>query len=1064
MTMFAIEKEFEDSFVELLTKYGWSDQIIEYPNEEVLIQNWANILFDNNRGIDRLGDYPLTRGEMNQILEQIYSLRTPLKLNGFINGRNVIIRRDNPDDREHFGKEVSLKIYDRNEIAAGQSRYQIVRQPKFSTRSKLLSLRRGDVLLLINGMPVIHIELKRSGIPVSQASNQIQKYAAEGVYSGIFALVQIMVAATPEETLYFANPGPDGRFNASYLFHWADFNNDPINEWQRIVSTLLSIPMAHQLIGFYTVADNGEGVLKVMRSYQYYAASQIADKVAKCDWTEENQLGGFVWHTTGSGKTLTSFKSAQLIAAMNKCDKVIFLVDRIELGTQSLKEYRGFADESEDVNDTRSTLDLANKILSDNPNEILIVTSIQKMSGINLQEAALKTDTINKMQGKRIVFIVDECHRSTFGDMLITIKQTFKNSLFFGFTGTPIHEENQKMLNTTATIFGSELHRYSIADGIRDKNVLGFDTYKVLTYKDGDLKKQVALYMAKAKNLTEVYADKDKTKIYEKYYNLPMAGHKDQVTGKYVKGIEDYVPSSQYEVEEHQKAVVKDIKENWQQLSRNNKFHSILATSSIPEAIVYYRLFKKHAPELNITALFDPNIDNDNSELAINKEQGLIEIIADYNQHYGQRYAIPTYGVMKKDIALRLAHKGQYKSIKKDKQIDLLIVVDQMLTGYDSKWVNTLYLDKVLKYENLIQAFSRTNRLFGEEKPFGIIKYYRYPHTMQCNIEDAVKLYSGDKPFSMFVNKLKQNLEIINMLNEQIELIFVHAGIPDLSKLPDDTPAVCKFVKLFNDLNLYLEAAKIQGFSWNKTNYTFELDNQNKSLTVHCNLLESTYLKYLLRYKEIYPGGEYVGLGSGDSEPPFDVKPYITTIDTGKIDYNYMNSRFSKYKKALETNDPEAVKIAYQELHDTFATLNKDEQEAAGIIIHDIERGNFFYEEDKNFRDYITEYLCKKQNDRIRQISEVLGVSKDQLTGILSERPNESKLNEYGRFSALADSADRVKAKSYFDNMLSTKLHPRKIPIYVDKVLREFILSEGKEDLSALMQRLFLNKSNNGII
>ncbi len=298
---FTSEAEFEEALVNYLTNNGiWEKNIIKHPTEKDLIRNWANILFENNRGIDRLNNYPLTDGEMQQIIEQINMKRTPLKLNGFINGRTVSITRDNPEDELHFGKEISLKIYDRREIAAGQSRYQIVEQPEFAKKNKLLNNRRGDLMLLINGMPVIHIELKKSGVPVSQACEQIKKYAYEGVFTGLFSLVQVFVAMNPEETLYFANPGPDGKFNSDYYFHWADFDNEPINDWMTIASTLLSIPMAHQLIGFYTVADEADGVLKVMRSYQYFAASAIADKVSKTKWGEDNQLGGYIWHTTGS--------------------------------------------------------------------------------------------------------------------------------------------------------------------------------------------------------------------------------------------------------------------------------------------------------------------------------------------------------------------------------------------------------------------------------------------------------------------------------------------------------------------------------------------------------------------------------------------------------------------------------------------------------------------------------------------------------------------------------------------------------------------------------------------
>ncbi|MGL4222198.1 MAG: type I restriction endonuclease, partial [Shewanella sp.] len=284
MTTFKTEAQFEQAFIEVLTHKGWEPEILKNKTEAELLQNWANILFENNRQQDRLNDVPLTATEMQQIIEQIKELKTPLKLNGLINGKTVAIKRDNPADSLHLGKEVSLKIYDRQEIAAGQSRYQIVQQPKFERGSPLRNDRRGDVLLLINGMPVIHVELKRSGVPVSQAVNQIEKYSKEGIFSGLFSLIQVFVAMEPNETKYFANPGIDGKFNPDYQFNWADFNNEPKNHWIDIAATLLSIPMAHQLIGFYTVADDTDGVLKVMRSYQYFAANAISDKVAKTNW------------------------------------------------------------------------------------------------------------------------------------------------------------------------------------------------------------------------------------------------------------------------------------------------------------------------------------------------------------------------------------------------------------------------------------------------------------------------------------------------------------------------------------------------------------------------------------------------------------------------------------------------------------------------------------------------------------------------------------------------------------------------------------------------------------
>lgn len=1039
--IFNKESDFEAALIKILSEKGWEKEVLKNYSEKDLLQNWANILFENNRDIDRLNDYPLTDSEMQQILEQIETLRTPLKLNGFINGRSVSIVRDNPDDKLHFGKEISLKIYDRREIAAGQSRYQIVQQPKFPTKSKLLNDRRGDLMLLINGMPVIHIELKKSGIPVSQAYNQIEKYSHEGIFSGLFSLVQIFVAMEPNESVYFANPGPDGKFNPDYYFHWADFNNEPINEWDKVASTLLSIPMAHQLIGFYTVADDSDGVLKVMRSYQYFAASAISDKVAKAKWEGNNQLGGYVWHTTGSGKTMTSFKSAQLIASSKDADKVIFLMDRIELGTQSLKEYRGFADENESVQATENTKVLITKLKSSNPADTLIVTSIQKMSNIKDEAGGLNTRDIELISDKRIVFIVDEAHRSTFGDMLITIKNTFPNAMFFGFTGTPIQDKNQKKKNTTTTVFGNELHRYSIADGIRDKNVLGFDPYKVLTFKDKDVRKVVALEKAKAQTEEEAISDPVKSKIYYKYMDasqVGMAGHLDE-KGNYIKGIEDYIPNVQYTTYEHTTLVVQDIIDNWVRLSHNSKFHAIFATSSIPEAINYYRLFKEMKPELKVTALFDPSIDNNGGVQY--KEEGLVEIISDYNEKYGQDFTIPTFPKMKKDISARLAHKKPYERIANtpEKQIDLLIVVDQMLTGFDSKWINTLYMDKVLQYENIIQAFSRTNRLFGPDKPFGTIRYYRKPHTMERNVNDAVKLYSGDRPLGLFVQHLAENIKQMNEMFENISELFSNASIENFEKLPDDIAVCRKFAKDFKEFNGYLEAAEIQGFRWDKPSYI----DENTGEVIDVAFDESTYLVLVLRYKELSSGGTE----TGSDDVPYDLVGYITEIDTGRINSDYMNSRFDKYIKLLsvEGTTKEALEQAETELHKTFATLSQEEQKYANIFLHDIQRGDVKVVDGKTLRDYINEYLSRAKYDQIHRVSVALGIDEDMLRKMMGLKLNESNLNEFGRYDELKKTVDKAKAKNYFEKIEGTKIIPPKVNVKVDKLLRDFIINGGYE-------------------
>ncbi len=1060
--VFDKEASFEEAVITVLKQHGWDDAggVLRYPTEQDLIDNWAKILFQNNADIDRLNGCPLTQGEMAQVIEQIETLKTPLALNGFINGKTVAVTRDNPDDALHLGKEVSLKIYDRQEIAAGQSRYQIAQQPVYPAKNKILNDRRGDLCLLINGMPVIHIELKRSGIPVSQATGQIEKYAHEGVFTGLFRLVQIFVGMTPDEALYFANPGA-GAFNPNFFFHWEDFNNEPVcagdkpgtDEWKRFTSTLLSIPMAHQLIGFYTVADSSDGCLKVMRSYQYYAASAISDKVRRCKWDERpkssapGRPGGYIWHTTGSGKTMTSFKSAQLIADSRDADKVIFLMDRIELGTQSLSEYRAFADDADDVQGTENTQVLKSKLASDDPKNRLIVTSIQKMSNVKAGEGRITQAELNRLASKRIVFVIDECHRSTFGEMLQDIRRAFPNALFFGFTGTPILDENQKKGSTTAMVFGECLHRYSIADGIRDGNVLGFDPYMVTTFDDHDVREAVALEQAKAATVAEAIFDDRKSKVFYYYMDsakVPMGPMVDSA-GNHIKGIEDFLTRAQYwPGTPHHEKVVEDILRRFPVLSHGNKFHAILATSSIPEAIDYYRAFKERAPQMKVTALFDPSIDNKAGSTV--KEDALVELIEDYNKAYGQEFTIPTWPAMKRDISARLSHKKPYVNVdsNRDSRIDLLIVVDQMLTGFDSKWLNTLYLDKVIDYESIIQAFSRTNRLFGPDKPFGTIRYYRHPHTMKGYIEAAVKLYSGDRPLDMFVQKLPENIALMDARLQEILMVFEAAGVGDLSKLPASQEARRKFAKEFVELSEFLEAAKVQGFTWEQDTYEFEEEpeegeTRGKSFFVQPVIDERTYLILVQRYKELFAGGG--GLGDAP-EAPYELDGHITEIDTGLIDSDYMNANFEKWLKCLEQDD-EGLAAAREELHRSFASLSQDDQRFAELFLHDVERGDVALEDGKTLRDYITSYARKAKNAQVERIVEALGIDGELLDTMAALDLTESNINEFGRFDALKDSVDKTRAKAFFEQKEGKTLPLFKVNTRAAALLKKFILEGG---------------------
>lgn len=1041
---FNLEAPFETALVSTLLRKGWGNHdlslfpdVLMHPTEAELIENWRKILSHINNGIDCLNGQPLTEGEMQQILQQVRDLRTPLKLNSdFVNGKSVSIIRDNPDDTLHFGKTVSLVVYDKQKIGSNDTFYQIARQPKFTTNSRILGERRGDLMLLINGMPLFHIELKRTGVPVRNACNQIERYMTSGIFEGIFSLVQVFVAMNPEETLYFANPGPDGRFNADFFFHWEDFNNELVNAWSVIAETLLSIPMAHQLIGYYTVPDKGDGVLKVMRSYQIHAANKIYQKVQQHNWRVSDQLGGYVWHTTGSGKTLTSFKSAQLIAqSKDDADKVVFLVDRIELGDQSYKEYKGFADE-DSVQDTANTGKLIKKLKSSDANKKLIVTSIQKMSRITEETMRSRMSELEQIRAKKIVFIVDEAHRSVFGEMYPTIRETFPMALFFGFTGTPIMPEYERNMNNTTTLFGSELCRYLMPEGIRDGNVLGFNPVMVATYRDRDLRREIALRKAKAHSESEAMNDDSKREVFLKFMEqVPMAGSK-QPNGSYSKGIEDYIPSSQYGREEHREVVAEDVISNFPILSRGRRYHAILATSSIEEAVEYYKLLKEKAPELNITSLFDPSIDESSSDF--NKEAALEMLIDKYNELYDKKYELATYALMKKDIADRLAHKNNYKHLEPGQQIDILIVVNQLLTGFDSKWINTLYLDKYYMLEqahDLIQAISRTNRPENKiEKPFGIIRYYRRVHSMKRNIAEAIRMYSGDRPYSVFVDRLPHNLNRMNFIFNEIKDVFDSAEITNFSKLPPLDAERGRFAKLFKTFSDHISAARLQGFSWEKSEYTFDNDE-----IIELNFDNEDYLTLFARYKELFDGSGATSTGN----LPYEIDTHLTENETGIIDYNYMNTRFEKYLKELRRGvlDEERLQKLLDEVHRSYASLSQEEQRYADQFLRDVQSGDLKYNICKSFHDYIIDYMNMAQEGKIRKLVENFDLDESLLREMVEARLTEHNIDEFGRYTRLKESVNRVLARTYFQREGGTPLTPPKLNMKLDALLRKFILT-----------------------
>lgn len=1035
------ELNFEADVIARLQQAGWGE-VLRNKTPKQLEENWRLILFDRNMA--ELNGVPLSDYEMDQVMELVRTeANTPVKSNQFINGRHISIIRDSDSaDTVHRGKPVYLDLFSAREIAGGSSRYQIAEQVDFETGHGFQN-RRGDLTLLINGMPVIHIELKASGVSVDEATTQIKKYAQEGIWTGIYSFVQVFFAITPEDTVYFANPGKYTNYMPEFYFHWGDRNNNYITNWQQLIlseNSILSIPEAHKLIGYYTVADSSKDVLKVCRSYQYTAIKAIVSRCSKQVWGDHDQLGGFVWCTTGGGKTITSFKSGQLIIDMNLADKVVFVVDRQALDAQSLAEYNSFERPGEFVVQTTSTRELFHMLKSDAASDHLIMTSIQKLSNISKEDKNLKEVDIKKILEKRIVFIVDEAHRSQFGEMHQAVKNMFYHALFFGFTGTPIFSENLKQGEmTTETVFGRVLSVYSLASGIKDKNVLGFWPEKIETYNSDDLKKEVALRECNAHKEEDI--DKTDKVTYARYkklrYNTPMATtYEDDGATIKEKGIEDYLPGRQYNNDNHRNAVVDSIIDRFPVLStgeQGTRFSALLATTSIPEAIEYYHLFKKKAPDMNVSIIFDTSTAG-NSESVIAKNEAIVEILDDYSQKYGlalDKSTDPELKRFKDDLMARLAHRKPYNSIGNDHEqlLDLVIVVDQLLTGFDSQYLNTLYLDKVLEYDGLIQAISRTNRVYSEtEKPWGLVKFYRKPYTMERNLEEALRVYCMGEKSGVQVADLNTNLKEMSVLFSNIEKIFALDKVDNFERLPKQDEYRQKFRKEFLALRAKLRAAFLQGFKWNNE---------------YAKLLpfdEKTYRILKMRYEDL-PSGR--SGGGGKVGAGFAIDTDVSFMEMEKIDADYLEKQFQIITIAqIEAREDSADRqaAAIREIRDNLNTMPVHLQKWARMVLHDIERGFLIVQKGRTFRDYIAEYASNTVRDRIKKEAGKFNIDPERLLDVYRRTSSEKDINDQSQLTNLEDSANMGMVAEYFG------CSQFKARVKLDSYLTDFILNRKADE------------------
>ncbi|MFT8470849.1 MAG: HsdR family type I site-specific deoxyribonuclease [Oenococcus sp.] len=823
------ELDFEKEVVNQLTvgHNQWVERKDLY--EATPEQLWANLREKiNNNNYAVLQGQPLTDQEFGRVQRAI-EVQTPYEAAQLLAAENgigkIVIERDDAQL-----DKVTLELFWKADVAGGKSSYEIVRQavrPKGTNINGDDQDRRFDVTLLINGLPLIQLEFKKSTVELGQAFTQIKKYAAESKYTGIYSLLQMFVIMSPDSSAYFANCEP-GHFNDSFIFHWRTRDNKPVEDGLKFTQQVLNIPMAHKLVSEYTVMDEERKSLILLRPYQIYAIQAVMERI-------HEHKNGFVWHTTGSGKTLTSYKTAKLAAQDPSVDRVIFLLDRKDLDEQTTSNFSAYAaNDDMQVNEAQNTSDLIKKLLS-NDGKVLIA-SIQKMHrAVQRQQESIqegKQSRWAKLFEKRIVFFVDEAHRSQFGKMQKEIREAFYNSNWYGYTGTPIFLENKKAIKgdlavTTEELFGPVCHTYNIRDALEDQAVLPFNVEHVNTINKDTLVKRAF--------------EEEKKKITAKRFqqNQPVTTNDLMNVKKQVRRLTDlelekYLVKTDFEKDEHRHQVAAYILKNGPRKTSlgHGNFNAILTTSSIKLAQQYYQLFKamKNDPEYQNEA--DPDwpriaitysLTENDDQSDVNRQQ-MSTVLKDYNQQYGTHFDLDTLALYNEDVAKRAARReDSYAHLTKNQEINLVIVVKRLLTGFDAPRLNTLFVDRVLEYQELIQAYSRTNRLQDKElKQEGQIVTFRMPATMEANEEEAYKLYSGEGTFDLVTRP--SYTKAVAKFKETVTELKTIAPIADAVDDLKGTADKVAFVKAFRKMNTQLNSLSMYtDFTWEDSQKNFGL-------------------------------------------------------------------------------------------------------------------------------------------------------------------------------------------------------------------------------------------------
>ena len=976
--MAELESVIEQKLIEQLI-YGDSQWTYreDLKTEADLWKNFRYILEQNNK--ERLNGEPLSDAEFEQVKNQL-QFSSFYKAGEWLVGENgkVMVHVQRDTERLH------LVVMNHEHIAGGSSVYEVINQYNALKMDEDSSVnardRRFDVTLMINGLPMIHIELKNKQHSYMDGFWQIKKYIGEGKFTGIFSAVQMFVISNGVDTKYFS-AASDSELNPKFISGWLDKENNAVSDYLVFAKSVLRIPEAHEMIARYTVLDEEAKRLILLRPYQIHAIEAIRD-------ASKTGKSGFVWHTTGSGKTLTSYKATRnLLMDIPAIDKAIFLIDRKDLDTQTTMAFQAYANNDLiDVDETDNVFDLKKKLKSDDRQ--VIVTTIQKLQRLITRKLQEGTPEYHKIKNLKIAFVVDECHRAVTPGIKREIERFFGNSLWYGFTGTPRFAENPypqmgDLPRTTQELYGDCLHKYTIQNAIHDNAVLGFQVeHNGPKNKKDETDSNLYVTESHMLKVLEVILNKS-------YYKLGFQNGK----GKTYEGL---LTTSSIQLAQKYYDLLKMVKEGKTTLKIDEKIKQVL-----PD-------FPKFAITYSVT---------ENEEGSHVNQQKMQESLDDYNKMFGTKYEISQIQGYNGNLNKRLARKdAKYKS--RNEQLDLVIVVDRLLTGFDAPCLSTIFIDRPpMGPHDLIQAFSRTNRIYDKNKVYGQIVTFQAPKLFKESVDNAVRLYSAGSTQTALLADWK---EVESAFRKSLKALRISAETPE--EVPGMSIKEKKiFVKLFQDFDKFF--AQLKSFTQYEDN-----------MLAGYGITEDEYTDYAGQYlnakEEIKEDTD--GQIDDPGVPVVDEDYELMAYSHTKIDYEYIINLIQNIvspDEELQDVTQEQKQKQMDEVKQYVEELRKDNPKVAEIMTTLI--GEIEQDVNKYKGQSILNIVENMKQECIEKVVTDFCItwytSKDDVMYAAmhyrnGEIPNESAIKETANFTSYKEVQERAIPKFKYYTMMIAEL------------------------------------------